>query len=276
MEVYAGIEYSKGEDCSTSDLTDIENDGEEVECGGTESSSTASVGDGERRGVKRGYCMRVDSGAADAAVVQPERRLRSRLHEQFALLRAAVPNLRTDERASILTGAYEYIERLQRQEEELLCELGVESSCDEEDLSCCEDEVSCSSCRGAEERAVESRPGDCSKFNSLSCGSDCGCSSQPTSVEVVRTEAGFRIHIECGMRPGLLLAIMELLESSGLSVEEATVECEERLVFNGIGLEDDEGISEAGEASNLTRVSSEFLGASLRSLVSDQRQGSTV
>ncbi|KAG0556692.1 hypothetical protein KC19_11G072200 [Ceratodon purpureus] len=235
MEVYEGIEYSKGEDCSTSDLTDIENDGEEVECGGTESSSTASVGDGERRGVKRGYCMRVDSGAVDAAVVQPERRLRSRLHEQFALLRAAVPNLRTDERASILTGAYEYIERLKRQEEELLCELGVESSCDEEDLSCCEDEV-----------------------------------------EVVRTEAGFRIHIECGMRPGLLLAIMELLESSGLSVEEATVECEERLVFNGIGLEDDEGISEAGEASNLTRVSSEFLGASLRSLVSDQRQGSTV
>lgn len=63
-----------------------------------------------------------------------------------------------------------------------MCELGVESSCDEEDLSCCEDEVSCSSCRGAEERAVESRPGDCSKFNSLSCGSDCGCSSQPTSV----------------------------------------------------------------------------------------------
>jgi hypothetical protein len=46
-----------------------------------------------------------------------------------------------------------------------------------------------------------------------------------------------RIHRECGMRPGLLLAIMELLESSGLTVEEATVECVERLVFDGIGLE---------------------------------------
>ena len=56
-------------------------------------------------------------------------------------------------------------------------------------------------------------------------------------VEVMRTEAGLRIHIECLMRPGLLLAIMELLESSGLTVEEASVECVERLVFHGLGLE---------------------------------------
>lgn len=261
MEFNYGVEYSNLEDFSTSDLTNVENDGEEC---GAESTSTPSV---ERRGLKRDHGMCGDSGAA----VQPERRLRSRIQEQFALLRAVVPNLRTDERASILTGAYEYIESLQRQEVELRCELGVESSSCDEELSCCEDEVSCSSCREADEtRAVDA---GCPKLNSLSYGSDsCGCSLQPTSVEVVRTEAGLRIHIECGMRPGLLLAIMELLESSGLTVEEAIVECVERLVFDGIGLEDDEGISEGGE----TRVSAEFVGASLRSLIGDQRQGSTV
>jgi hypothetical protein len=85
MEFNDGVEYSNLEDFSTSDLTNIENDGEEY---GAESTSTPSV---ERRGLKRDHGMCGDSGAA----VQPERRLRSRIQEQFALLRAVVPNLRT-------------------------------------------------------------------------------------------------------------------------------------------------------------------------------------
>jgi len=54
---------------------------------------------------------------------------------------------------------------------------------------------------------------------------------------VVRTEPGLKMHVECETRPGLLLGMMEMLESSGLSVEQANIECvDQRLVFDGIGV----------------------------------------
>lgn len=56
-------------------------------------------------------------------------------------------------------------------------------------------------------------------------------------MEVVRTDEGLKIHIECHKRPGLLVEIMELLESCGLNVEEASIACQEHLVFDGIGSE---------------------------------------
>jgi hypothetical protein len=40
------------------------------------------------------------------------RRKRSRIDEQLELLRAAIPDFCTDEKESILAGAYEYIENL--------------------------------------------------------------------------------------------------------------------------------------------------------------------
>lgn len=92
------------------------------------------------------------------------------------------------ERASILTGACEYIQKLQRQEAVLRCELGLESSCEEEELSSCEDEVSCRSCRETDE---SSKAAGCSEFESLRCGRYCGCWSQPTWVGPRSLWAGF-------------------------------------------------------------------------------------
>ena len=98
------MNLNDGMECSNlSELTNIENDGEEVQesCGG-EFSSVASVERGERRGLKREHGMCVESGGGgggggggETAVEKPTRRLRSRIREQFALLRAAVPTFAT-------------------------------------------------------------------------------------------------------------------------------------------------------------------------------------
>lgn len=92
-------------------------------------------------------------------------------------------------------------------------------------------------------------------------------------VKVRRTKEGLNIHIECDKRPGLLVDIMELLESRGLNMEQASIVCVEQLVFDGIGSED-EG-SDAGVNRQAMHVSAEELGASLRSLISGPTQSST-
>lgn len=56
-------------------------------------------------------------------------------------------------------------------------------------------------------------------------------------MEVVQTQGRLKIHVECEKRSGLLVDIMEVLESSGLNVEQASITCQEHLVFDGVGSE---------------------------------------
>jgi hypothetical protein len=97
MELNEALGYCGDADVEyASDLTDSESD-EEYAC-----SSRAF-----ERSAKRTYEVFVDSDG-----VVPERRKRSRIDEQLELLRAAIPDFCTDEKESILAGAYEYIENL--------------------------------------------------------------------------------------------------------------------------------------------------------------------
>lgn len=73
------------------------------------------------------------------------------------------------ERASVLTGACEYIEKLQRQVQELHSELDTESCSDDDDddgSSCEDDEVSSPSC-SEDERPVDSN--STYEWSSASC-----------------------------------------------------------------------------------------------------------
>jgi len=83
-----------------------------------------------------------------------------------------------DEKASILTGAYEYIEKLQRQVQELLYELESES-CGDDDLNDCEDDLSRWEDDLSPSCTEEERPVDSNAAVESSCTSCCGC-SQPT------------------------------------------------------------------------------------------------
>lgn len=235
-----------------SDLTDVESD-EDYSC------SPEVFEHGVARGSKRTCGVFVDSEAV------PSRRLRSRIDWQFDVLMTIAPNLCTDVKASILTCANEYIEKLLRQVQELQYDLVYESSF-ESNFSCCEDDQSSCECDTSlhctEERAVDSNV----SLESI-CLSNCDC-SQPT-VEVVRTEQGLNIHIECVKRPGLLVDIMELLESSGLNVEQASIICQEHLIFDGLGSEVED--NDAGVCRHVSCVSAEDVGASLRSLIVDHR-----
>jgi (p)ppGpp synthase/HD superfamily hydrolase len=59
-------------------------------------------------------------------------------------------------------------------------------------------------------------------------------------VEVVRTEEGsLKIHMECVKRPHVLADIMEMLESSGMNVEEVSIAYDEdsQFVFDCVGSE---------------------------------------
>lgn len=193
------------------------------------------------RSSKRTYGLFLESDPV------PERKLRPKIDEQLELLRAVLPNSCTEEKASILTGAYEYIEKLQRQVQELHYELDDSSVVD-----FWEDEEFCE----------QSRPMDYSNAAESSCSS-CGVCSQPT-VEVVRIEEGLKIHIECCKVPGLLVEIMELLESCGLNVEQASIACQDHLVFDGIGCE--------VEVSDGCRVSAEAVQTGLQLLIEERRQ----
>lgn len=259
MELNDALDYCNYADQDyPSDLTDTENDEELYAFTPRAFERTVP------RSSKRTYGLFLDSDAV------PERRLRSKINEQLELLRAVLPNSCTDEKASILTGAYEYIETLQRQVQELHYELEAESCCDD-DLSSCDDDLSsceddfCPSCTG------EERPVDSNAVEEASCTSYCGC-SQPT-VDVVRSDKGLKIHIECHKKPGLLVEIMELLETCGLNVEQASIACQEHLVFDGIGSE-----VEGNDATNckLSSVSAEEVQAGLRLLIAEQRLATPV
>lgn len=53
-----------------------------------------------------------------------------------------------------------------------------------------------------------------------------------------RTEEGLKMHVECETRPGLMLGMMEMLESWGLSLDQANIECvDQRLILDGTGSE---------------------------------------
>lgn len=227
----AGVCDSAEEDEYASDLTDAESD-EEYAPGA--------------RGVKRTF--------SDNGVVS-ERRIRSRIDEQLALLRAVLPNSRSDERASVLTGACEYIKKLQRQVQELHSEVdtGPCSDDDDDDVSSCEDdEVSSPSC------SEDERPGDSNSTYEWSSASSRGRSR--SRVEVVSTRAGLRIHVECDKRPSLLADIMIVLEARGLNVEGAGVAFEERFVLDCVG----------SLVDRKRTVECRHLGARLKSLIMDQ------
>ncbi|XP_024358924.1 transcription factor ICE1 [Physcomitrium patens] len=216
------------------------------------------------RSSKRTYGVFVNSEAV------PERWQRRRIHGQFELLRAATPNSCTDDKTSILADSHEYIERLQRQIQELQCELDA-SSCFEDDLSCCEDDAS--SCEDDsspwftnEKRTVDSNPAPKS-YSALS-----GICSQPM-VEVGRNEKGLKIYVECNNTSGLLVDILNLLESSGMNVEQARISCQEVLFLECLGLKGETG-DENDEAHSecVSRLIAEEVAASLRSLIAKKAE----
>lgn len=227
---YADVGYA-------SDLTDAESDEECAyvprvpECGAPRSSKRTC-------------------GAGSENGVVPERRVRSRIDEQLELLRAVIPVSGTDERASVLTDAYEYIAQLQRQVQELHSELDSET-CSDDDASSCEDDFDSPSCSD-DGRAVDSN----SAFE-WSCASRRGRSR--SRVEVESTRAGLRIRVECDKRAGLLVEVMKVLESSGLNVEGAGVAFEERFVLDCVG-----SVVDRKRTSECRRV-----GLRLKSLVAD-------
>lgn len=199
-----------------SDLTDAESD-EEYGCVPRALERVVS------RSSKRTYGACLDHG------VVPERRLRCRVDEQLALLRAVIPVSCTDERASVLTGAYEYIESLQRQVQELHSELDTVSwSDDDDDESSCEDDCARPSCSDDDDRA-----GDSNSAFEWSCAGGRGRSR--SRVEVVSNRAGLRVRVECEKSPGLLGEVMAVLEGRGLNVEEASVALEDRFVLDCFG-----------------------------------------
>lgn len=173
----------------------------------------------------------------------------------------------------MLTGAYEYIEKLQRQVQQLHSEFDAESCSDDDHVSSCEGDSS-TSC------TEDERPVDSNSAFEWSCASRRGrsrarvgfgdrllfsyffasrhYSMRYTSlhfyitalrfksrltrvprlyeqVEVVSTGAGLRIRVDCDKRPSLLADIMKVLESRGLNVEEASVAFEERFVLDCVG-----------------------------------------
>jgi (p)ppGpp synthase/HD superfamily hydrolase len=95
-----------------------------------------------------------------------------------------------DEKESILAGAYEYIENLQRQVQELNDELDGESAYsdddDEDDVSSCEDDL------GAE----AGRPVDSNAGLELDRAECCGCSN-PTVRPLLLSCAGCRNACHC-------------------------------------------------------------------------------
>ncbi|KAG0565060.1 hypothetical protein KC19_8G160400 [Ceratodon purpureus] len=234
---YADVGYG-------SDLTDTESDVEEYEFTPRAFEQTVP------RSSKRTYGVFVDSDA-----VGMERRKRSRIDEQIQLLRAAIPNLYTNEKASILTGAYEYIEKLQRQVLELHDELDSESVCsddEEDDVSSCEDDLN----------TEADSPLD---FNAVFQGSGVECREDSCDmVSVELTEGGLRIHIQCEKRPRVLADIMDFLESSGMNVDQVSIAYQEdsQFVFDCLGSKVD-GKCLAGDRGHIE--------ACLRLLVADQR-----
>lgn len=231
---YAEVDYA-------SDLTDAESDEEY----GTSPPRVLSERVGPRS-FKRTYGVFVDNG-----VTVPERRLRSRIDEQLELLRAVVPNSNTVEQGAVLTGAYEYIEKLQRQVQQLHSEFDAESCSDDDHVSSCEGDSS-TSC------TEDERPVDSNSAFEWSCASRRGRSR--ARVEVVSTGAGLRIRVDCDKRPSLLADIMKVLESRGLNVEEASVAFEERFVLDCVG----------SVVDRKRTVECRHVGARLKSLIAAQ------
>ncbi|KAG0609093.1 hypothetical protein M758_8G156800 [Ceratodon purpureus] len=245
------VGYCENEVDYESGLTDTESGGEEEE---EEEYAFAYAPVAYERTVVARRSTKRTYGVFLEREVEPVRRKRSRVDEQLELLRDAIPNLCTNEKSEILVGAYEYIERLQRQVQELQSELDAEGgdSDDDDDVSSCEDSLS-----GEEERSVDSNAG-----LEVSCSECCG-DSLPT-VEVVRTEEGLKIHIQCEKRPRVLADIMELLESSGMNVEQISIvyQDDSQFVFDCVGSElDGKGIA----------ADSRHVEACLRSLIADER-----
>lgn len=195
-----------------------------------------------------------------------EQKKRSRINEQFELLRAAIPSSCTDVKASILTGAYEYIKKLERQVQDLQHELDAESCC-EDDASYSDDDLSTCEVDLRQWFTEEKRPVGCNAASEAELTSCHGC-PQPT-VEVVQTQGRLKIHVECEKRSGLLVDIMEVLESSGLNVEQASITCQEHLVFDGVGSEVEE--DDGAECRRVSYVNAEHVESRLRCLIVKQK-----
>lgn len=231
---YADVEYA-------SDLTDTEEEEEEFVC--TPRALERVV----PRSSKRTYDKFLESEAVS------ERRKRCRIDEQIELLRAAIPNsLCTNEKASILAGAYEYIEKLQRQVLELYTELDTEFACSDEEVSSCEGDYFSDE--------DEERPVDSNAALEATCLECRGCSHP--MIEVVGSEGVLRIHVECERRPHVLANIMEFLESTGMNADQVSIAYhgESQFVFDCVG----------SEVAGKDMPDSRYVEACLRSLISDQ------
>lgn len=149
------------------------------------------------------------------------------LDQQLDELRAVVPNnTRRRERSdSIVVDAYYYIATLQKQVEDLSSELLEDASLDR-----------------TQDEEIDAR-------------------SLPM-VEVMKRDGVLEVRMVCANRPGLLVDVMETVESRGLTVIDAKIACDSNIVIEYLSLKREESVTDEGdEESELDSVKTMLVNA---------------
>ncbi|KAG0601964.1 hypothetical protein M758_11G151300 [Ceratodon purpureus] len=210
-------------------MEEIREGGETGSEGLTESDSESEVIQNEFVALPRA-CQRVGVpgflkrtyGVDLASEASLERRCKSaKLDEQLDGLRAVLPDVasRSKERKNVVLDAYHYIASLQRQVEDLNAELREDASAD--------------AAQAIEEQSCEGQW-------SLSCLS--GLRQQPI-VDVARQDGLLEVRIVCANRPGLLVDVMEAVESRGFTIMQARIACHNEIVVEYLSLENEDSES---------------------------------
>lgn len=151
----------------------------------------------------------------------------AKLDQQLDGLRAVVPNStsRRERSDSIVVDAYYYIATLQKQVEDLSSELLEDAS-----LARTQDEE-------IDERSLP-------------------------MVEVMKRDGVLEVRMVCANRPGLLVDVMEAVESRGLTVVDAKIASHSNIVFEYLSLESEESVTDEGdEESELDSVKAMLVNA---------------
>lgn len=145
----------------------------------------------------------------------------AKLDERLDGLRAVLPEGDTlsKERPAIVLDAYHYITTLQRQVEDLMAELLDDSS----------------------SNSAHTRPEE------LFCEGQWSVSyhSGEPVVSVAKQNGLLEVSIVCANRPGLLVEIMEAIESAGLTIMYTRIACHNETVVEHLSLEMNEDTQEA-------------------------------
>lgn len=152
-----------------------------------------------------------------------------KLDHQLDGLRALVPKpmTRREGNDSIVVDAYYYISTLKKQVEDL----GSELLDDDDDA-----------------------------FVAQTLGEEIDAPSLPV-VEVMRTEGVLEVRLVCTNRPGLLVDVMEAVESRGLTVMDANIACHNNFVVEYLSLQSEESVTAKGDDEEVESVKALLLNA---------------